>query len=88
MLFPCQILSPSNLKKLISSILSSSYDKAVCVSDVETGAPIWKAKHPGLVTCADVSPDDKLIVASSDFDYSLYFWDFRIGKPAYKIPGD
>jgi len=68
-------------------ILSSSYDKAVCVSDVETGAPIWKAKHPGLVTCADVSPDDKLIVASSDFDYSLYFWDFRIGKPAYKIPG-
>ena len=68
-------------------VLSSSYDTSVCVSDVETEQTIWKNYQPGLATSCDVSPDDKLVVSCSDLNNSLYFWDFRNGKPVHKVEG-
>lgn len=68
-------------------ILSSSYDMNLCVSDIETGTTLWKSKHPGLVTSSDVRLQDNLIVSTSDFDYSINFWDFRNGNLINRIQG-
>nr|XP_026696028.1 WD repeat-containing protein 88-like [Ciona intestinalis] len=72
-------LPVTKAKLRVSKLLSSSWDKSVCLTDPETSDVIWSVKGEGIVTSCDISSNENLVVASSDLDNSVKLWDMRSG---------
>ncbi len=61
-----------------STILSVSYDGAVCVWNWKEGTCITRMMHTLPVTCCSYFPDDTHIIAGAGS--ILYVWDIKAGK--------